>query len=98
MYFYKKSVKLFPVEKRKPFTKNPLGISRACSKCGGDLGDRYGKQRWCLTCHAANMRDIRARQQKERAAVKPFIKNIMKLTLENRFALARIIREMIGKQ
>jgi hypothetical protein len=30
--------------------------SRACSKCGGDLGSRYGKQRYCCRCHAEYMR------------------------------------------
>lgn len=47
-------------------------ISRACSKCGGDLGDRYGKQRYCRGCHAKNMRMCRPKhsQLKEEARVK----------------------------
>lgn len=38
-------------------------LSRACSKCGGDLGERYGKQRWCKSCHAANMRATRPKHR-----------------------------------
>ncbi len=34
-------------------------ITRACSKCGDDLGDRYKKQRYCKKCHAENMRETR---------------------------------------
>lgn len=34
-------------------------ISRQCSGCGGDLGDRYGKQRYCKACHAKHMRENR---------------------------------------
>lgn len=34
-------------------------LTRECSKCSGDLGDRYGKQRYCKSCHAANMRATR---------------------------------------
>ncbi len=33
--------------------------TRACSKCGGDLGNRYGKQSYCKSCHAAYMRKNR---------------------------------------
>jgi DnaJ-class molecular chaperone len=38
-------------------------LTRACSKCGGDLGDRYGKQRYCKSCHAANMRATRPKHR-----------------------------------
>lgn len=41
--------------------KNKGIISRACSKCGDDLGDRYKSHRYCLACHAANMRMTRKR-------------------------------------
>jgi len=41
------------------FGKQTGVVSRSCSKCGGDLGDRYGKQRYCKACHAANMRATR---------------------------------------
>lgn len=34
-------------------------LSRDCSKCGGDLGERYGKQRYCKACHASYMRATR---------------------------------------
>lgn len=37
--------------------------SRACSKCGGDLGEMYGKQRYCKSCHAANMRATRPKHR-----------------------------------
>lgn len=37
--------------------------SRACSKCGGDLGHRYGRQRYCLTCHAEYMRKHRPKHK-----------------------------------
>lgn len=30
--------------------------SAQCSKCRGPLGDRAGKYRYCLQCHAAYMR------------------------------------------
>jgi len=33
--------------------------SRACSKCGGDLGQRYGIGRYCCACHAKYMREHR---------------------------------------
>lgn len=32
---------------------------RQCSGCGGDLGDRYKKQRYCKSCHAKHMREHR---------------------------------------
>lgn len=38
-------------------------ITRECSSCGGDLGDRYGKQRYCKSCHAAHMRATRPRHK-----------------------------------
>jgi hypothetical protein len=38
-------------------------ISRACSKCGGDLKERYGKQRYCHACHAAHMRETRPKHK-----------------------------------
>lgn len=41
------------------FGKKKGIISRACSNCGGDLGDRYGKQKYCKSCHAAWMRKNR---------------------------------------
>lgn len=34
-------------------------VSRACSKCGCDLSERFGKQRYCKACHAKNMRENR---------------------------------------
>lgn len=34
-------------------------LSRACSKCGDDLGDRYGVGRYCKKCHAGWMRKNR---------------------------------------
>ncbi len=37
--------------------------TRECSKCGGDLGDRYGKQRYCKSCHAAHMRATRPKHK-----------------------------------
>lgn len=37
--------------------------TRACSKCGGDLKDRYGKQRYCLACHAEYMRATRPKHK-----------------------------------
>ncbi len=40
----------------KHFNKRNGIITRACSGCGGDLGDRHGKQRYCKSCHAAHMR------------------------------------------
>lgn len=43
----------------KRYEKQKGVITRACSKCGGDLGDRYKKQRYCKKCHAANMRETR---------------------------------------
>jgi ribosomal protein S27AE len=37
-----------------------IGVTnRQCSKCGGDLGTRYKKQRYCKKCHAENMRQNR---------------------------------------
>lgn len=33
--------------------------TRGCSKCGGDLGSRYKKQRYCKKCHATYMRATR---------------------------------------
>lgn len=50
-----------------------IGIkTRACSKCKGDLGERYGKQRYCKTCHAAHMRATRPKhiELKEQARIK----------------------------
>lgn len=38
------------------FCKQVGIITRACSHCGGDLGNRYGSQRYCNTCHAEYMR------------------------------------------
>lgn len=32
---------------------------KGCSKCGGSLGDRLGKQRYCKACHAQHMRETR---------------------------------------
>lgn len=31
----------------------------SCSRCGSNLGDRAGKQRYCKACHAAYMRATR---------------------------------------
>jgi hypothetical protein len=60
----KESVKLIHAEPPKQrIGKHPGIISRACSKCGGDLGDRYGKQRYCLSCHAAYMREHRPKHR-----------------------------------
>lgn len=33
--------------------------TRSCSKCGGDLGVRFGKQSYCKSCHAKYMREHR---------------------------------------
>jgi hypothetical protein len=38
-------------------------ISRQCSRCDGDLGDRYGKQRYCKACHAKHMREHRPKHR-----------------------------------
>jgi len=43
----------------KHYNKKKGIITRECSACGGDLGDRYGKQRYCKSCHAAFMRATR---------------------------------------
>lgn len=47
----------------KHFGKSKGVLSRECSKCHGDLGDRYGKQRYCRGCHAANMRANRPKHK-----------------------------------
>ena len=52
-------MKLIHVKMNQRFSKQNGVISRACSKCGGDLGDRYGKQRYCTSCHAEYMRENR---------------------------------------
>jgi hypothetical protein len=39
-----------------------IELKTTCSKCGGPLEEnRIGKQRYCLSCHAANMRENRVR-------------------------------------
>lgn len=44
--------------------KRQLGvITRACSGCGGDLGDRYKKQFYCKSCHAKYMRENRPKHR-----------------------------------
>ncbi len=43
----------------KRYAKQKGVVTRACSKCGGDLGKRYKKQRYCKKCHAKNMRETR---------------------------------------
>jgi len=48
------------------FGKQVGVLTRACSKCGGDLGDRYGKQRYCKGCHAAFMRATRPKHSQLR--------------------------------
>jgi hypothetical protein len=37
-------------------------ISTECSRCGGPLGDRYMKYRYCKACHARYMRETRPKQ------------------------------------
>lgn len=41
------------------YSKQKGVTTRECSKCRCDLGDRYGKQRYCKKCHAENMRNNR---------------------------------------
>lgn len=37
-----------------------IELKTTCSKCGGPLEEnRIGKQRYCLACHAAHMRETR---------------------------------------
>jgi len=47
----------------KHFGKQVGVASRECSKCGGDLGERYGKQRYCKSCHALHMRNNRPKHR-----------------------------------
>jgi hypothetical protein len=49
----------------------PLLFPSLCG-CSGDLGDRYGKQRYCKVCHAKHMRETRPihSKLKESARVK----------------------------
>lgn len=47
----------------KRYGKQQGVISRECSGCGGDLGDRYMKQRYCKSCHAAHMRRTRPKHK-----------------------------------
>lgn len=45
------------------YGKSKGSRSRACSKCGGDLGDRYPKQCYCKACHAKYMREHRPKHR-----------------------------------
>lgn len=38
-------------------------LTRECSSCRGDLGDRYGKQSYCKACHAKYMREHRPKHK-----------------------------------
>jgi hypothetical protein len=59
-------------------------LTRECSKCGGDLGDRYGKQRYCKKCHAANMRATRPKHKdlpelaRKKANARAYSKELLK--------------------
>jgi len=59
-------------------------LSRACSKCGGDLADRYGKQRYCRKCHAEHMRLTRPKhtelseQSRLKASARAYTKEYLK--------------------
>jgi hypothetical protein len=61
-----------------------IGVrTRACSKCGGDLADRYGKHCYCKACHAANMRANRRKhsdlndEQRKKANVRSLSKHYL---------------------
>ena len=47
----------------KRYAKQLGVINRQCSKCNDDLGDRYGKQRYCKKCHAEWMRKFRPKHR-----------------------------------
>ena len=70
--------------KHQRYFKQKGVISRQCSKCGGDLGDRYGKQRYCKSCHAAYMRATRPKHsdlpdhQRKKANTRAYSKVLVK--------------------
>lgn len=59
-------------------------VSRACSSCGGDLGDRHGKQRYCKACHAKHMRETRpkhtelSQEARKKANARAYAKEYLK--------------------
>jgi len=62
-----------------------VGITtRECSKCGCDLGGRYGKQRYCKACHAAYMRENRvsysslSEEQRRKAITRAYTRQLIK--------------------
>lgn len=70
--------------------RGPAGITRECSKCGGDLGELYRKHRYCKKCKAAYEKVWRA-GAKERLVLKTYneaIIDVLKI-VKNRGELVR---------
>lgn len=76
--------------KHQHFEKKHGIITRECSKCRGDLGHRYGKQRYCKKCHAESMRKNRPRhselpeEQRKKANVRSYANQYLKRGLIKR--------------